>query len=280
MMPTNTPTAIAQPEVLRFDNVTVDFLGHKALDRVSFRVTAGETRVLFGAAGAGKTVLLKTAMGLQRATSGKVVLFGQDITRAKEQDLFDIRAKVGILFQESALFDSLTIFDNVAYPLLNQKAGERPKPEEVDRRVREALCFVELQQTVNKVPSELSGGMRRRVGIARANVTNPPLMLYDSPTAGLDPITANLIMALIVKNRDLRQTTTLLVSHRLQDGEILANYRYDAETGRLVAAHGTGGAARTVYMVFHEGQLVFEGSEEELKRSRDAYVARFVRKTA
>ena len=173
--------------------------------------------MILGAAGSGKTVLLKTALGLLRPDSGKVYVFGQDITACASGSLFEIRSKIGMLFQESALFDSLTIEENVAYPLLNQKSIHCP-PEQVQPRVEEALEFVELGGTLEKFPSELSGGMRRRAAIARAVVTEPPLVLYDSPTAGLDPITAHTIIALIIKERDINKTTTLMVTHRYQDG--------------------------------------------------------------
>ena len=186
----------------------------------------------------------------------------------------------GILFQESALFDSLTVRDNVAYPLLNQSQKEKNRdvatPENIENRVREALRFVELEQTLDKFPSELSGGMRRRVGIARAAVTEPPLTLYDSPTAGLDPITANTIIALIVKARDTRNTTSMLVTHRYQDGHMMANYRFNQDTGQLEPApQGCGVHESTVFMVFHEGHLVFEGTQEDLEASDDKYVSRF-----
>src|SRR5712691_9864128 len=172
---------------LKFDHVTVAFDGKPALNDVSFEVPAGETRILFGAAGSGKTVLLKTALGLVKPDAGRVNVFGQDISDMPEEQLFDVRSKIGMLFQESALFDSMTIEDNVAYPLLNQRSI-RCSPEDAERRVTDALRFVELEGTLAKFPSELSGGMRRRVGVARAVVTDPPLTLFDSPTAGLDPI--------------------------------------------------------------------------------------------
>jgi phospholipid/cholesterol/gamma-HCH transport system ATP-binding protein len=193
-----------------------------------------------------------------------------------------MRGRVGVLFQEGGLFDSLTIEENVAYPILNQRSAAtdrrraRIDPAEVDRRVRDALGFVELEHTLAKFPSELSGGMRRRVGIARAVVTDPPLMLYDSPTAGLDPITANTIMALVAKGRDTRNTTSMIVTHRYQDGHIMANFRYNPESGQLEPApRGSGVHERTTFMVFREGRLVFEGVQEELERTTDPYVARF-----
>lgn len=266
--------------VLRFDHVSVVFDDLRAVDDVSFLLPRGETRILFGAAGSGKSVLVKTAMGLLRATSGRIELFGQDITKMPESELFEARAQVGVLFQEGGLFDSLTIEENVSYPLLNQRvAGTKRRkvsPEEVSRRVREALRFVELEHTLEKFPSELSGGMRRRVGIARAAVTEPPLMLYDSPTAGLDPITANTIMALVVKARDTRNTTSLIVSHRYQDGHIMANFRWNPDSGGLEPApRETGIHDRTRFMVFREGKIAFEGTQEELESAKDPYVAKF-----
>ena len=268
--------------VLRFEHVTLSFGDdeHPALKDVSFDVKQGQTRILFGAAGSGKSVTLKSALGLLKPQSGRVFLFDNDITDLEESQLFEMRAKAGILFQESALFDSLTVRGNVAYPLLNQRiAGQKKvqaEPEDVERRVREALRFVELEQTLDKFPSELSGGMRRRVGIARAAVTEPALTLYDSPTAGLDPITANTIVALIVKARDTRNTTSMLVTHRYQDGQMMAHYRFNPQTNKLEHAPEDSQIYRTtIFMVFHEGSLVFEGSQDQLEASDDAYLARF-----
>ena len=268
--------------VLRFEHVTLSFGDdeHPALKDVSFDVKQGQTRILFGAAGSGKSVTLKCALGLLKPQSGRVFLFDNDITDLEESQLFEMRAKAGILFQESALFDSLTVRGNVAYPLLNQRiAGQKKvqaESEDVERRVREALRFVELEQTLDKFPSELSGGMRRRVGIARAAVTEPALTLYDSPTAGLDPITANTIVALIVKARDTRNTTSMLVTHRYQDGQMMANYAFNPQTNALEhAAENSDVHRNTVFMVFNEGSLVFEGLQEQLEASQDPYLARF-----
>ncbi len=219
------------------------------------------------------------ALGLLRPDSGRVFVFGQDIGGLKEANLFDMRARVGVLFQEGGLFDSLTIEENVAYPLLNQRLLRVP-PAEARPRVEEALHFVELEHTLEKFPSELSGGMRRRVGIARAVVTGPPLVLYDSPTAGLDPITACTIISLIVKERDLRNTTTVIVTHRYQDGTWLDNFRYNSRSGRLEPARNDGEPAEsgTKFMVLREGQLVFEGSRAGLEASPDPYLAMFVKR--
>lgn len=260
-------------EILRFDRVTVTFDGSVAIEDVSFQVVSGESRILLGSAGSGKSVILKTALGLIRPDKGSVFLFGQDITHLAERDLFDIRARCGILFQEGALFDSLNIEENVAYPLINQKMVKCP-PEQLHLRVAEALRFVELEHTLEKFPSELSGGMRRRVGIARAAVTKPDLVLYDSPTAGLDPITANNIMALIVKDRDIRRATTMIVTQRLQDGQIMAEYRYDPQTKSLLKSKMDVEGIK--FMVMKQGRLVFEGTQDQLEQTVDPYILKFV----
>jgi phospholipid/cholesterol/gamma-HCH transport system ATP-binding protein len=270
-------SAPSHPSVLRFENVSVSFDGEPALIDVSFEACEADSRVILGAAGSGKTVLLKTAMGLVRPQSGKVFVFDEDITQMKEQRLFDIRSRIGMLFQESALFDSLNIEENVAYPLVNQKSIQCP-PDQVLPRVEEALEFVELGGTMAKFPSELSGGMRRRAAIARAVVTTPPLLLYDSPPAGLDPITAHTIMALLIKERDVSQATTLMVTHRYQDGNLMANFRYNSENGSLEPARGgVRRSLRTTFMVMKEGRLIFEGDQDQLELSPDAYIRKFVK---
>jgi len=253
-----------------------------AVARIKTAIQAKEKILIYGdydVDGTVATVLLKTALGLQRPDSGAVYVFGQDISRLSERELFAVRGKIGMLFQESALFDSLSIEENVAYPLQYQASIHCAKSE-VRPRVEEALKFVELEGTLEKFPSELSGGMRRRAAIARAVVSGPPLLLYDSPTAGLDPITANTIMALIVKERDLNKTTTLLVTYRYQDGNLVANFRYNPDNGRLERAEKIDGrpASRTVFMVLREGSLIFEGPQDELEASEEPYVSKFVKR--
>jgi phospholipid/cholesterol/gamma-HCH transport system ATP-binding protein len=265
--------------LLCFEGVTVRFDEVIAVNDVSFQMQSGETRVILGAAGSGKTTVLKAAIGLVSADAGSIYLFGEDITKLNEHQLYALRSRVGVLFQEGGLFDSVTVSENVAYPLVN-RGDHRPAPDQVSRKVVEALRFVELEHTLDKLPSELSGGMRRRVGIARAVVTDPPLVLYDSPTAGLDPITANTIMALIAKERDSQNTANLIVTHRYQDGQLMANFRYNPQSGSLepFSSNGAGGknGSRTVFMVMNEGRLVFEGSQAELEASEDRYVSKFV----
>jgi phospholipid/cholesterol/gamma-HCH transport system ATP-binding protein len=256
---------------LHFDEVT-------ALDHVSFEMHSGATRVVLGAAGSGKTTMLKAAIGLVKPDSGHIFLLGQDVTAMTEHDLFALRSKVGVLFQEGGLFDSLSVGENVEYPLRNQKTDLLGA--DVESRAKDALRFVELAQTFDQFPSELSGGMRRRVGIARAIVTEPPLVLYDSPTAGLDPITANTIMALVAKERDVRNSASLIVTHRYQDGEIMSDFRYDRQQEELVAlADGKDKALRdrTKFVVMKEGAVVFFGTKQEIEASGDEYVKRFVR---
>ncbi len=267
--------------VLEFEDVSVAFEETKALDRVSFKLHAGETRIVYGVAGSGKTTLLKVALGLVRADSGCVRVFGQDVTRLPEQEWFDLRARMGILFQEGGLFDSMTIADNVAYPLLNQRALQTradSRNGSINERVRDILRFVELEHTVDKFPSELSGGMRRRVGIARAVVTEPPIVLYDSPTAGLDPITANTIINLILKERDLRNAAAIMVTHRFQDGHLMANFRYNPNSEQIEhTAFNEGSPVNTKFFVMNGGRLVFTGTQAELAASQDPYVRKFAR---
>ena len=269
------------PAVVQFEDVNLAFGDTPALVHLSFQMRAGETRVILGAAGSGKTMLLKCAVGLMRPDSGRIFLFGEDVTGMQESQLYDLRSRVGILFQEGGLFDSQTVSENVGYPLENQAARRRKgeshmiAPDEVERRVSDSLRFVELEHTLEKFPSELSGGMRRRVGIARAVVAEPALELYDSPTAGLDPITANTIITLIIKERDLRDTATIMVTHRYQDGHLMANFRYNPSSGQIeVDARSQ---RTTTFMVMKEGRLVFEGPEAELRASADSYIQKFAR---
>ena len=272
----------AHEPILEFKDVSLKFGDTWALRNVSLDLKPGETRIIFGAAGAGKTTLLKAVIGLVSVDSGDIKLFGKDVTSATETDLFPLRARAGVLFQEGGLFDSLTVGENVEYPLINQKSNRASSliGADTENLAKDALRFVELEQTFSQFPSELSGGMRRRVGIARAIVTEPPLVLYDSPTAGLDPITANTIMALVAKERDVRNSASLIVSHRYQDGEIMSDFRYDQEQEELVKlgdGKDTALRERTKFIVMKEGAMVFFGTKQELEASGDEYVKRFVR---
>jgi len=278
------PSKTGDRSLLRFENVSLRFDDVPALQDISFELHPGETRVVLGAAGSGKTTLLKTAIGLLHPDSGRVVLFGRDIIGMTENELFNLRSDVGVLFQEGGLFDSITVAENVAYPLVNRR-HQTAAPDEVEAKVAEALRFVELEHTMEQYPGELSGGMRRRVGIARAVVSEPPMVLYDSPTAGLDPITANTIMALVAKERDTQNTANLIVTQRYQDGQLMANFRYNRSSGHLepvskngIGDHGGSNPTHTIFMVMKEGQVVFEGTQAELEAARDPYIAKFVPK--
>src|SRR6266853_961608 len=201
-LPLETPAADArQPsaEAIRFEDVSLAFDDKQVLDRISFRLAHGETKALVGVAGSGKSTILKLALGLMKPDSGRIYVLGQEVTQMSEKDLFTLRGRIGMVFQESALFDSFTVRENVAFRLIED--GNIPE-DEIERRVREALSFVELEHTVDMFPSELSGGMRRRVAIARAIITQPEVILYDSPTGGLDPVTSTTIVELIVKQRE------------------------------------------------------------------------------
>lgn len=274
--------------ILEFKDVSLRYEDTWALHNVSFALRAGETRIVLGAAGSGKTTLLKAVLGLVHVDEGDIELFGEEVTSREEHDLYPLRSRAGILFQEGGLFDSLSVGENVEYPLLNQQTSDHRTKDnaqfegEAEKRAREALKFVELEQTFDKFPSELSGGMRRRVGIARAIVTEPPLILYDSPTAGLDPITANTIMAVIAKERDVRNTASLIVTHRYQDGELMANFRFNPEQEELVPVseeeQKDPRRSRTKFIVMKTGEVVFFGTRQELEDCDDEYVKRFARR--
>jgi len=254
--------------VVSFEDVSIRFDEKQVLRNISFKAERGETRIILGPAGGGKSVLVKLTNGLLRPDSGTIRVFGEDITAMKEKDLFQMRKRVGMVFQESALFDSLSVEENVAYRLNEEHVPEK----EAHERVVEALQFVELEQAIEKFPSELSGGMRRRVSIARAIISKPDLILYDSPTAGLDPITSTTIVDLIIKQRDVSHTTALLITHRMQDAFLLAMSRFDRKTGKVEPLPNRGIDDSTKFLVLNEGRVVFDGTTLELVRSTDPWL--------
>jgi phospholipid/cholesterol/gamma-HCH transport system ATP-binding protein len=267
----------ANERVLSFENVRIGFGQGDVLAGLTFDVAARETKVLIGESGTGKTLALKLAAGLLQPDSGTVHLLGRDVGAMSEKELLNFRRQIGFVFQEGALFDSLSVADNVAYRLREDRVGE----EEIEQRVRESLRFVEMEEAIDKLPSELSGGMRRRVSIARALVSRPSVVLYDSPTAGLDPVTSQTIITLILRLRDMQGVTSLLATHRLQDAFGLANYKFDGETGRVVRAPQSGNgsraaAAATNFVVLREGKSYFEGSPETMAESKDEYLRNFL----
>jgi len=261
--------------VVEFTDISIGFDGKEVLKEVSFAVERGQTLILLGPAGTGKSVLLKLANGLLKPDSGSIKIFGREITTMPEREIFELRAHIGMVFQESALFDSMTVEDNVAYRLHEEHVPE----EEAHRRVVEALKFVELEQSIAKFPSELSGGMRRRVSIARAIISGPDLILYDSPTGGLDPITSTTIIELVMKQRDVSHTTSLVVTHRLQDAFTMATHRYDAKEGmRPIAKDGPerGIDAGTKFLMLNDGNVIFNGTTEELVHTDDPWIKQFL----
>jgi len=277
---TTTPTIVQKeqhlPEgagpALAFRDVSIAFAGPPVLQDVSFTVAPGETRVLLGPAGVGKSVLLKLANGLLRPDKGTVSLFGEDISQMREEDLFPLRIRTGMVFQEGALFDSLTVRDNVAYQLIQEQVDDA----EIDARVREALRFVGLEETFSLLPSSLSGGMRRRVAIARALIHKPELLLYDSPTGGLDPVTSTTIIELIVKQRDVYRTPSLMVTHRLQDAFAMISHRYNEAQGRMEPLPKGEIDVNTTFLMLSESHLIFDGSLGDLVSSPDPFVREFL----
>jgi phospholipid/cholesterol/gamma-HCH transport system ATP-binding protein len=224
-------------------------------------------------AGSGKSTLLKLAMGLMRPDSGRIYVLGEEITRMTEQELFELRRRVGIVFQESALFDSLKVYENVAFRL----SEEHIPAGEIEERVREVLRFVELERTYDMFPSELSGGMRRRVAIARAIITKPEVLLYDSPTGGLDPVTSNTIVELIVKQRDVYKTSALMVTHRLQDAFTMATHFFDKKTNQMSPLpKGQRCEVPMSFLILRDGKVIFDGDAQQLAASRDDYIREYI----
>jgi len=267
------PIEPAPWEMIIFDNVSLAFEENRVLEGISFRLTHGETKILLGVAGTGKTTILKLALGLLKPDSGHIYVLGHDVTTMREEDLFVLRREMGMVFQESALFDSLTVRENVGYRLIEEGHPE----EEVDQRVLEALRFVELEGTVDMFPSELSGGMRRRVAIARAIISHPEVLLYDSPTAGLDPITSTTIIELVVKQRDVYHTSALLVTNRLQDAFIMASHHFDKQANQMKPIEsGQKVETNTSFLILRDTKVIFDGTAEELARSRDEYIREFL----
>jgi phospholipid/cholesterol/gamma-HCH transport system ATP-binding protein len=259
--------------VVEVRNATVRFDGPPVLNDIGFRVGRAETRILLGPAGVGKSVLLKLINGLIRPVRGSVWLFGEKITSMPEEQLFPLRARTGMVFQEGALFDSLTVRDNVAYQLIQDPTIPG---DEIDMRVREALRFVGLEETFSLYPASLSGGMRRRVAIARALINHPELVLYDSPTGGLDPVTSHTIMELVMKERDVHGTPSVMVTHRLQDAFMLCTHRFDAERGEAVALPEGETVANTTFLMLEEGRLIFNGTLTELLHCEIPFVKEFL----
>jgi phospholipid/cholesterol/gamma-HCH transport system ATP-binding protein len=225
-------------------------------------------------AGSGKSILLKLALGLIKPDAGHIFVLGEDVTEMSENQLFALRRQIGMVFQESALFDSRTVRENVAFRLIEEG---NVSADEIERRVREALSFVELERTVDMFPSELSGGMRRRVAIARAIVTQPDILLYDSPTGGLDPVTSTTIVELIVKQRDVYKTSALMVTHRLQDAFVMATHYFDRTANKMLPLpKGVHCEVPMAFLILKDGKVIFDGDLDELSRTKDEYIREYI----
>ena len=269
---THEPVAAFEGPVVRFEHVALKFEDKILFKDLSFTVDKGQTLIILGPAGCGKSVLMKLVNGLLKPDAGKVFVFDKEISAMPERDLFKLRERIGMVFQESALFDSLSVEDNVAYRLHEERMPE----DEAHNKVVEALKFVELEKAIAKFPSELSGGMRRRVSIARAIITAPELILYDSPTGGLDPITSTTIVELVVKQRDVSGTTSLVITHRLQDAFTLATHRWNADANKMELIPDKGVNDSTRFLVLNEGEVVFDGSTLDLVRSEDPWLKEYL----
>lgn len=257
-----------------FDHVSLAFDEHVVLDDVSFRVPNGSMLIILGASGAGKSVVLKLILGLLRPDSGRIFVHGQRIDAMPEPKLLGARTEIGMLFQESAIFDSLTVAENVGYRLFE----ETDMPEDqVRHRVEEVLHFMGLGDYIDRMPSELSGGQRRRVAIARAMASKPSLLLLDDPTSGLDPITATTITDEIVKLRDVEDVTSIIVTHQIRDAFYVATHEAVRVNGGLqIVDAGEAATTRADFMVLYQGRIHFEGSAAELLTSEDSYLKSFL----
>jgi phospholipid/cholesterol/gamma-HCH transport system ATP-binding protein len=269
--------AIVPPAAVVFEHVSLAFDEQVVLRDISFSVPKATMRILLGVSGAGKTVLLKLILGLLRPDSGRILVNGRRIDNMRERDLLQMRADIGMLFQENALFDSLTVAENVGYRLYEETAMPR---DAVRARVEEVLAFIGLADYIDRMPSTLSGGQRRRVAIARAMAAKPGLLLFDDPTTGLDPIIATTVDDEIVKLRDLQLVTSIVVTHQIRDAYYIAAHRAVSEKGRvqIVPAEATT-VARAEFMVLHDGRIRFDGSATELLASRDPYLREFLFRT-
>ena len=261
---------------IEFRDVSLAFDGHSVLDGLSFRVMKGETKIILGGSGTGKSTTIKLVLGLLKPDSGQVFVDGEDITNYSEIQMMRVRRKIGMIFQEGALFDSLSVYDNVAFKLHEQGVPE----DQVEPEVRRMLRFVNLEDAIDKMPIELSGGMRRRVGIARALVGDPKIVLFDEPTAGLDPPTARTICELAMKLRDLEDVSSIFVTHEMNNLDYLCSeYAVVNDAGEVVFE--TEGErlclVNTKVLMLRDGQIIFNGTDETLKKSDDAYIRRFLR---
>jgi phospholipid/cholesterol/gamma-HCH transport system ATP-binding protein len=264
-----------QTPAIELRNVSLSFDEKRVLSDISFKLSSGGTLFLLGVTGSGKSVLLKLILGLLKPDAGEILVEGRNVVSLPESELLIFRKNLGIVFQEGALFDSLSVYENVSYRL--HEEGECDE-DRIEKRVREVLTFVDMQDAIDKRPAELSGGMRRRVSIARAIISQPSIMLYDSPTGGLDPVTAHTINVLIAKLRDTQHATSVVVTQRLQDAAVLVSHLFSAEREALVPAGDDkrGPEGTTNFLILREGKIYYQGTHEELAHTRDSYLRRFL----
>lgn len=271
--------AVNEPDrilpAIEFRDVHLSFDDKKILNGVSFTVRRGETKIILGRSGGGKSTTIRLILGLLKPDSGQILVDGEDITHYTEQEMIRVRQKMGMVFQEGALFDSLSVYENVAYRLHEQGIDE----ETVEKEVRRMLRFVDLEDAIEKMPSELSGGMRRRVGIARALVGDPTIVMFDEPTAGLDPPTARTICELAIKLRDLEDVSSIFVTHEMNNLEYLSSeYATVNEAGEVIyemeGKHLC--LINTEVIMFRDGKIIFSGKDEQLRRVNDPYIRKFI----
>lgn len=270
----NDPSRIVP--AIEFQDVHLSFDDRKILNGLSFTVGSGETKIILGRSGGGKSTLIRLVLGLLKPDAGRIFVDGEDITDLSEPELMRVRQKIGMIFQEGALFDSLSVYDNVAYKLHENGVRE----SEVEKEVRRMLQFVDLEDAIDKMPAELSGGMRRRVGIARALIGNPKIVMFDEPTAGLDPPTARTICELAMKLRDLQDVASIFVTHEMNNVEYLCNeYAVVNKNGELVFEEEGVNLCltNTKIIMLRDGEIIFTGTDEALRQEQNPYIRRFIR---
>jgi phospholipid/cholesterol/gamma-HCH transport system ATP-binding protein len=261
---------------IEFQSVLLAFDDRVILNRLSFKVMKGETKIILGGSGGGKSTIIKLVLGLLKPDEGRILVDGEDITDFDERQMMIVRKKIGMVFQEGALFDSLSVYDNVAYRLHEQGLAE----DEVEPEVRRMLRFVNLEDAIDKMPSELSGGMRRRVGIARALIGDPKIVLFDEPTAGLDPPTARTICELAMKLRDLEDVSSIFVTHEMNNLDYLCSeYAVVNEEGQVVFEVEGERLCLTnsKVMMMRDGNVIFSGTDERIRKAEDPYIKKFLR---
>lgn len=276
---TDLEDAVDEPDrivpAIEFRDVYLSFDEKRILDGISFTVRRGESKVILGRSGGGKSTIIRLVLGLLKPDAGQIFVDGEEITAYGEQDMMSVRQKIGMVFQEGALFDSLSVYENVAYRLDEQGVDE----DEINQEVRRMLQFVDLEDAIDKLPDELSGGMRRRVGIARALIGDPQIVLFDEPTAGLDPPTARTICELAIKLRDLQDVSSIFVTHEMNNVQYLSSeYAIVDEEGRVVFEKEgkTLCLINTEVIMLRDGKIIFSGSDEQLRSNPDPYIQRFI----